>query len=84
MSEAPVLYETQDYVATITLNRPENRNSMTPDVLGGFREAIGRVAETVRTEPGRRLVEFLRGESRRGYMGFKRRGHDSGDAEQIQ
>jgi len=40
MSEAPVLYETQDYVAKITLNRPENRNSMTPDVLGGFREAI--------------------------------------------
>ena len=45
MSEAAVLYETQDYVATITLNRPENRNSMTPDVLGGFREAIARARE---------------------------------------
>jgi len=45
MSEAPVLYETQDYVTTITLNRPENRNSMTPDVLTGFREAIVRARE---------------------------------------
>jgi enoyl-CoA hydratase/carnithine racemase len=45
MSEAPVLYATRDYVATITLNRPENRNSMTPDVLEGFREAIARARE---------------------------------------
>jgi UDP-N-acetylglucosamine acyltransferase len=49
-----------------------------------FREAIGQVAEMVRTEPGRRLVEFLRGESRRGYVRFKDSGRDSGDAEQIQ
>jgi enoyl-CoA hydratase/carnithine racemase len=32
MSEAPVLCETRDHVATITLNRPENRNSMTPEI----------------------------------------------------
>ena len=49
-----------------------------------FREAIEWVAETVQTEPGRRLVEFLRGPSRRGYLGFKKRGRDSGDAEQVQ
>jgi UDP-N-acetylglucosamine acyltransferase len=49
-----------------------------------FREAIEQVAEMVRTEPGRRLVEFLRGESRRGYLRFKTGGRDSGDAEQIQ
>ncbi|MBU0618294.1 MAG: acyl-ACP--UDP-N-acetylglucosamine O-acyltransferase [Planctomycetes bacterium] len=49
-----------------------------------FREAIERVAEMVRSEPGRRLVEFLRGPSRRGYLGFKKRGRDSGDAEQLQ
>lgn len=49
-----------------------------------FRAAIEEVAETVRTAPGRRLVEFLRGESRRGYMGFRKHGRASGDAEQIQ
>jgi UDP-N-acetylglucosamine acyltransferase len=49
-----------------------------------FREAIGQVAETVRTEPGRRLVEFLRAASRRGYLGFRKRGYDSGEAEQVQ
>ena len=37
MSEPAVLYEAKDYVATITLNRPENRNSMTDDVLEGLR-----------------------------------------------
>jgi enoyl-CoA hydratase/carnithine racemase len=45
MSETAVLYETRDHVATITLNRPENRNSMTADVLAGFREAVGRVRD---------------------------------------
>lgn len=39
-----------------------------------FREAIERVAEMVRTDPGQRLVEFLRQPSERGYMGLKRRG----------
>ena len=49
-----------------------------------FREAIEHVVETVRTAPGRRLVEFLRAESRRGYLGFRKRDHDSGEAEQVQ
>jgi enoyl-CoA hydratase/carnithine racemase len=36
-----VLYGTKDHIATITLNRPENRNSMTEDVLEGLRKAVG-------------------------------------------
>ena len=43
MSEPAVLYEVDDHVATITLNRPENRNSMTPDVLAGLGEAVASV-----------------------------------------
>ncbi len=39
MSDA-VLYEVSDHIATITLNRPENRNSMTEDVLDGLRAAV--------------------------------------------
>jgi enoyl-CoA hydratase/carnithine racemase len=45
MSEPAVLYEAKDYVATITLNRPENRNSMTDDVLEGLRTAVKTVRE---------------------------------------
>ncbi|MGH0028866.1 MAG: enoyl-CoA hydratase/isomerase family protein [Myxococcota bacterium] len=44
MSEPAVLYEVKDHVATVTLNRPENRNSMTPDVLAGLSESMERVA----------------------------------------
>ena len=40
MSEPAVLYEVSDRVGEITLNRPENRNSMTNDVLEGLREAV--------------------------------------------
>lgn len=43
MSEAAVLYEVNDYIATITLNRPDNRNSMTADVLEGFIDAVDKV-----------------------------------------
>ncbi|HTO68826.1 MAG TPA: enoyl-CoA hydratase/isomerase family protein [Myxococcota bacterium] len=45
MSEPAVLYEEKDHVATLTLNRPENRNSMTEDVLEGLRAAVARVRE---------------------------------------
>ena len=45
MADPAVLYEVKDYIATITLNRPENRNSMTPDVLDGFVAAIADVRE---------------------------------------
>jgi enoyl-CoA hydratase/carnithine racemase len=41
LAEAAVLYQVEDQIAQITLNRPENRNSMTPDVLGGLADAVG-------------------------------------------
>ena len=44
-AEAPVLYDVNDHIATITFNRPDNRNSMTPEVLDGFVEAISKVKE---------------------------------------
>ncbi len=40
MSEDAVLYASADGVGEITLNRPENRNSMTEDVLEGLQAAI--------------------------------------------
>jgi enoyl-CoA hydratase len=40
MSESAVLFEIEDHVATITLNRPENRNSMTADILAGLSDAV--------------------------------------------
>ena len=42
MTEPAVLYEMKDHIATLTLNRPENRNSMTPDVLEGLAEGVAR------------------------------------------
>ncbi len=42
MAEPAVLYQSTDQIAEITLNRPENRNSMTSDVLEGLREAVAR------------------------------------------
>ena len=44
MNEAPVLYEVTDAIATVTLNRPENRNSMTPDVMQAFRDSVAQAA----------------------------------------
>jgi enoyl-CoA hydratase/carnithine racemase len=44
MGEAPVEVEVEAGVATITLNRPENRNSMTPDLMAAFRAAIAGAA----------------------------------------
>ncbi|MFQ5698296.1 MAG: enoyl-CoA hydratase/isomerase family protein [Myxococcota bacterium] len=38
----PVLYEVRDRVATITLNRPEQRNALSPDALAGLRRAVER------------------------------------------
>lgn len=45
MSEPAVLYEEADHVALITLNRPDNRNSMTSDLLDGLRECVGRARD---------------------------------------
>jgi enoyl-CoA hydratase/carnithine racemase len=41
MGERAVLYETSDRVGVITLNRPDHRNAMTPELLDAFSEAIG-------------------------------------------
>ena len=63
MSEPAVLYETRDHVVTITLNRPENRNSMTPDVLAGFTDAVSRVREERHVRDIRAVVITGRGKS---------------------
>jgi len=42
MTEPAVLYDVADHVATITLNRPENRNSMTPDVLDALADSLAK------------------------------------------
>ncbi len=42
MPDAAVLYASADHVATITLNRPDNRNSMTPELLDAFALAAER------------------------------------------
>ncbi len=52
MSDPAVLYEVKDQIAQITLNRPENRNSMTNDVLEGFADAVAQV----KTDPDVRCV----------------------------
>ena len=45
MSEPAVLFEVEDHVATITLNRPENRNSMTEEILTGLQSAVARARD---------------------------------------
>ena len=46
MSDAPVLFETKDNIAQITLNRPDNRNSMDDEIMPAFREVVGRVKKS--------------------------------------
>ena len=48
MSDAPVLYECRDHIGLITLNRPDNRNSMTPELLDAFHEASRTAAADTR------------------------------------
>lgn len=43
MSNETVLYATQDGVATVTLNRPDQRNAINPDVCDGIRAAFDKV-----------------------------------------
>jgi enoyl-CoA hydratase/carnithine racemase len=42
-SEEAVLYERHGHVAVITLNRPDNRNSMTPELFAAFEATVDRV-----------------------------------------
>ncbi|MFT7579825.1 MAG: enoyl-CoA hydratase [Myxococcota bacterium] len=51
-SDAPVLYACAGHVGVITLNRPSNRNSMTPDVLAAFPKAVA----TANADPNVRCV----------------------------
>lgn len=41
--QAPVLLELRGSVAVLTLNRPDNRNSMTPELLDAFASAVQRL-----------------------------------------
>jgi len=41
-----------------------------------FPDAVARVAELVKTAPGRRLADFLRAPSKRGFMRLERGNHD--------
>jgi enoyl-CoA hydratase/carnithine racemase len=52
MSEPAVLYERRGPVVEIALNRPDQRNSMTDEVLEGLREAVARA----RCEPQARCL----------------------------
>jgi enoyl-CoA hydratase/carnithine racemase len=77
MSEAAVLFELRDHVATITLNRPENRNSMTPDVLEGLAGAVSQA----RSDPSVRCVIVTgRGKSFCAGADFKNRASAREDA----
>ncbi|MBA3458716.1 MAG: enoyl-CoA hydratase/isomerase family protein [Deltaproteobacteria bacterium] len=51
MSDA-VRYESRDQIGVITLNRPDNRNSMTPELLDAFADA----SERARTDASIRVV----------------------------
>ncbi len=44
MNQEPLLVETQGSVATLTLNRPEKRNSLTPDLLQKLRDSLDGLA----------------------------------------
>lgn len=48
---APVLISDQDAVCTITLNRPERMNALSPDLIAGLRDALRRAnaRDSVRT-----------------------------------
>lgn len=43
MSDAPVLLDVTGRIARITLNRPDNRNSMNAETLPAFQEAVAQV-----------------------------------------
>jgi enoyl-CoA hydratase/carnithine racemase len=45
MIDDTILYAVEAGVATITLNRPDKLNALTPEMLGGFFAAVARAAE---------------------------------------
>jgi enoyl-CoA hydratase/carnithine racemase len=71
-----VLFAVADGVGEITLNRPENRNAMTPDVLSGLAAAV----ERAKRDPGLRcLVVTGRGKSFCAGADFKARREEALD-----
>jgi enoyl-CoA hydratase len=65
VAEAPVLYETADGVATLTLNRPERLNTIVPALIEAFDEALARA----NADPDVRVVR-LRGAGRTFCAGY--------------
>ena len=47
MADAPILFNVEDMVGLITLNRPDNRNSMDSETMPAFLEAIEQVKKDV-------------------------------------
>ena len=45
MAEDPVLFETRGTIAQITINRPDNRNSMDHETMPAFAESVARARE---------------------------------------
>ena len=45
MPDEPVLFKTKGNIAQITLNRPDNRNSMNDETMPAFSEAVSRAKE---------------------------------------
>ncbi len=45
MPDEAVLYHADDTIGVITLNRPDNRNGMTPELLDAFADAVARVRQ---------------------------------------
>jgi len=87
-SPAPaVLYEAKDAIARITLNRPETRNALSPEVVTGLREALLRagadreVRVVVLTGAGDRAFSAGGDLGGSGFQqkGFVERHHDRGD-----
>ena len=77
MSEPAVLFQVADHVATLTLNRPENRNSMTPDVLEGLAAGV----QAARSDPDVRCVVLTgRGKSFCAGADFRSRGAGEGES----
>jgi 2-(1,2-epoxy-1,2-dihydrophenyl)acetyl-CoA isomerase len=55
---SPIRFETRDRIATLTLDRPDKLNALTPEMKEGFEEALAKAAE-----PGVKAL-FLRGAGR--------------------
>ena len=76
MSDAPILTEKHGHVMTITLNRPEAMNAITPHMLQDLNQAFKNADDDIDT----RVVLLTRRRSRlllwtRSQAGIRRRRH---------